>query len=135
MEIAGLAGPTLHEHGVCDGQRREALVDDPPEGADPGAPEVSLELGRLVHRRGLGQRDQQHPRGLRVAQAREEGAHRLGDLALAALDLAVIRLGRVEQQQRVAGGRGVDDDEPGLALVDDAGERLEHRDLLGAGRA
>jgi hypothetical protein len=44
----------------------------------------------------------------------------------------VVRLGRVEQEQRVPRGRGVDDDEASLALVDDARERAKDRDLLGA---
>ena len=70
-----------------------------------------------------------------IAQTRQQPPHLLRRLAGRAQHLAVVGLGRVEQQQRVAGRRGVDDDEALLALLDDAREGAEDRDLLGAGRA
>jgi hypothetical protein len=54
-------------------------------------------------------------------------------LAHLAHDVAVVSAGGVEQQQRVAGGRGVHHHELAARLADDAREGLEHRDLLGAG--
>jgi hypothetical protein len=97
--------------------------------------EVALQRRGLVHRRRLRQRHQQDLRERRIAQARQQAAHLLGRVPARAQHLAVVRLGRVEQEQRVAGGRGVDDHEAVLALVHDAREGAEDRDLLGAGAA
>jgi hypothetical protein len=57
------------------------------------------------------------------------------DCAHLAHDLAVVGAGGVEQQQGVAGGRGVHHHELPARLADDAREGLEHGDLFGAGRA
>jgi hypothetical protein len=63
--------------------------------------------------------------------------HVLGRAGVARLasEFAVVGLGGVEQQKRVAGGRGIEHHKTGCAGTDDAGEGAEHRDLLGAGRA
>ena len=71
----------------------------------------------------------------RVAEPRQQALHGLGAAARLLQHLAVIRLGRVEQQQRVPGRRRVDHHEAVLALAHRLGEGAEHGDLLGAGAA
>ena len=63
--------PAGQEDRIMHSQRRKALVDDPSEGPDAGTHEILLQLGRLVNRRGLGKRDDQHASELRVTEAGE----------------------------------------------------------------
>ena len=58
-----------------------------------------------------------------------------GTLRWVRCDLAVVGVRGVEQQQRVAGRRRIDDDEPSVASGHVPGEGAEDGDLLGAGRA
>ncbi len=62
------------EDRIMEGQRREALIDDPSERHEAGPSEVSLQLGGLVDRRGLGKRHQQYARELGIAQTRQQFA-------------------------------------------------------------
>ena len=57
LPFVALAGK---EDRIAHGQRRKALVNDPGEGADVGPHEIGLQLGGLMDRRCLGQRDDQH---------------------------------------------------------------------------
>jgi hypothetical protein len=125
----------LAQQGRGDAGGGHAVVDDPGPGLDAGAAQVGLQVGGFQHRRGFGQRDEQHLGLLRVLQLH----HRRGEVhagaAHLAHDVAVVGAGGVEQQQGVAGGRGVHHHELPARLADDAREGLEHGDLLGAGRA
>ena len=86
----------------------------------------------LVNRGGLRKRDEQHHGEQRVPQAWQQLPHGLGAPAGLAQHFAVIRLGGVQQQQRVAGRRRIDDHELILTVRDGVGERAEDRDLYGA---
>jgi CIC family chloride channel protein len=128
--LVRLAAPQ-YRVGGRDGCQR--LVDDPAEGPDLGAREVALEPRGLVDRCGLGQGHEQDAGEVWVAQAGKQLAHALGHVARLAQHLAMIGLGRVEQQDGVPGRRGVEHDEAVLPLSHRSREGAEHRDLLGAG--
>ena len=114
--------------------RRHAVVDDPRPRLDAGAAQVGLQVGGFEHRRGLGQGDDQHLGPLRVLELHHRRGEVGGAAAHLAHDLPVIGAGGVEQQQGVAGGRGVHHHKLAPRLADDPGEGLEDGDLLGAGR-
>ncbi len=94
--------------------------------------EVAFELHGLVDRRRFWQRHQEDVGEARVAKTWKEPLHGLGACARFLQHLAVVGLGCVEQEQRVAGRCGVDDDELPLALGDRFGERPKHGDLFSA---
>jgi hypothetical protein len=64
-----------------------------------------------------------------IAQRRQKTLHGFGT---AAWPLSVIRLSRVEQQQRIPSRSGVEDHESVFTLRDGVGERSEDGDLLDA---
>ena len=134
-EMDGFMAPPRAQDRVGDVERRQALVDDPRERRDVGARQITFELHRLVNRRGLRQRDEQDRRELWVPQAGQQPLHGVRGPTGLPQHLAVIGLGRVQQQQRVAGRRRIDDDELVLALRDGVGEGAKDRNLLRARRA
>jgi len=85
-----------------------------------------------VHGGGLGEADEQHPRELWISQAFEQLRHFRRDGGVGALHLAVVALGGVEEQQRVAGRGGVEHHDPLLLGVHGPRECAEDGDLLGA---
>ena len=117
--------------------RRHAVIDDPRPRCDAGAQQVGLQIGRLQHWRGFGQRDQNHFRLFLVLQLHHRRDEMAADASLVHLarNIAVIRAGRVQQQQRMTGGGGVHHDELLACFADRARKSLEHGDFLGAGRA
>lgn len=82
------------------GQTGQHLIDDPRVGPDARALQVAFERRRLVHGSRFGQRDEQDARKRRVTQLRQEPPNGFGRGAGLAFDLAVVRLGGVEQEQR-----------------------------------
>ena len=66
-------------------------------------------------------------------QAGEQLSDGFGNLAAGVLHLLVVVLRALQQQQRVSGGSGVDDNDLLIGFRDDVGERSEHGDLLSAG--
>ena len=121
------------EDGIRHLERRECLVDDPGERLDVRAREVAFELHGLMNRSCLRQRHQENVREVRVSQAREELLHRLWAAARLLQHLSVVGLRGIEEEQRVPGGRGVDDDELTFALSDGLRERAKDRDFFRAG--
>ncbi len=105
------------------------------QGSMPARRKSDLQIGGFEHRRRFGQGHKQHLGLFGVLQLH----HRRGVVhALAAHlagNLAVIGAGRIQQQQGVAGRRGIHHDEFLARFADDARESLEDGDFLGAGRA
>ncbi len=114
---------------------RHAVVDDPGPGLDAGAAQIVLQIGGFEHRRGLGQRDQNHLGLLGVLELH----HRRGEVhagaAHLAHDVAVVGAGGVQQQERVASGRRIHHDKLLAGFADGAREGLEDGDFFGARRA
>src|SRR5688500_3607859 len=133
-EVRRFTNAALAKDRVGDSAAAETLVHDPGERLDASATEILLQLRCLVDRRRFGQRDEQHLAEDRIAKAGQELADGIRHRALRARHLAVIRLGGVEQQERVTRGRGVQNDESAFAFGDGTGESTEDRDLLGAWR-
>ncbi len=101
---------------------------------DAGAFEVVLKAGGFEHRRRFGQRHEQNFGEVGVFL---EAHQRCGVVPAVPphlpCDLAVVGTRGVEQQQGVAGGCGVEDDERAAGFVDDFGKKgLEDCDFLGA---
>ena len=91
--------------------------------------------GSLAGRR-LGQGDKQDAREGGIAQSFHQAHDGFGLRATGlALQFAVVGLARVQQQERVAGRCGVEDDKAARPVCNFAGEGTKHRDLLRARRA
>ena len=92
-----------------------------------------MQLLGLLDRGRLGQGDEENLGLVGVLEAHQwSGVPR--PVAHLPSDLAVVGAGRIEQQQGVPGGRGVEDDEPPAGLEHHVRELLEDGDLVGAGR-
>ncbi len=127
-------GPQLQQRRADRGLL-QTVVDEPGPGLDAGTAQIGLQIGRLLHRGGLGQGDDQHLGLLGVLQLHHGGSEVQPLVSHLAGDLPVVGAGGIEQQQGVAGGGGIHHHEALARLADDAREGLKHGDLLGTGGA
>mmetsp|Transcript_24564 Transcript_24564/g.75876 ORF Transcript_24564/g.75876 Transcript_24564/m.75876 type:complete len:363 (-) Transcript_24564:694-1782(-) len=121
------------------GRDGDETVDDEAGDGDARAAQVGVQGDRLRDRRRLGQgHDEQLRLRAHQLQRRQRGRRLVQHLArfrrAVLVDVRLVRARLIQQHQRVAGGGGVDDDEPVLAGADLGRERVEHRELLGARR-
>ena len=124
-----LSGP---EQRVGDGERAQALVDDPGKRGD-ARPQRSL-WSVAASWTGVAS-GSVTIRTLVKSGSRSRGKSSRTDSGMSlqvAEHLPVIRLGGVEQEERVPGRGGVEHDEAGLAPLHDASEGTKDRDLLSA---
>ena len=70
---------------------------------------------------------------VRVPQPGKQLPHRVRQVAHRSRDFAMVGLGRIQQQDGVSGGRGIENHEAVLPFGHGSRERTEHRDFLGTG--
>mmetsp|Transcript_13787 Transcript_13787/g.44971 ORF Transcript_13787/g.44971 Transcript_13787/m.44971 type:complete len:271 (+) Transcript_13787:1234-2046(+) len=119
------------------GGGRDEAVDDEAGDGDACAPEVRVEGERLRDGRRLGQRrDEDRGFGSHQFQGRRGRGRRVDLFVLRAvlIDIRLVRARVIQEHQGVPRRRRVHHDEPVLARADLGRERVEHRELLGAGR-
>src|SRR5271165_3129470 len=135
LYVALLQSGAAAQQRVCCAAFRQRGVDHPAKGLDASAAQVVLEACGLGKRCRLRERDDQYAGVIWVSKSSEQSPNRLRNIPGGALDLALVALRGVEQEQGVAGRRGIEHDDRIPCRVDSASEGAEHRDLLGAGRA
>jgi len=116
---------------VCGMVEDEALVDHPPPLVNAGSLKVCAQALCLQHGSRLWQGDDDKLRLAFVAQAWQKPLDGNGRVALAVGNLSVVALRRVEQQQSMTRGRGVDDYDLIVGLHHDLGKTAEDGNLLG----
>ena len=135
LDLSELTGHSLAKRRVARSRRGQTGIHDPSKGLDVRAPKVGLKIGGFGDRSRFGQRDHENLRVVGILDAHERGRESFGFVrGEPTHDVTMVGARRVQEQQRVTGGRRVEDDEAALRFGDKARKCVEHGHFLRARR-
>ena len=99
VDEGDLLNAALHQNRITKSVAGKARVNNPGVRLDAGAPEILLKTRGFMHGCGLGQRDNQDTRKLRIAETGQQVSNRIRQIAYRTRHVAVIRFGCVQEKQ------------------------------------